>query len=126
MFQRVKLKNNPTTDDTSAIQIRLAGLKGVLTIVEDETDRDFKSVNQKHCFLLYRQSMKKIEWTDSMLCVVKVGKYNRLFLNTQMLTLLTSLEDTCLPPWDPKPRLREVFSVALENNAKLFTDLPNG
>ena len=30
VFQRVKLKNNPTTDDTSAIQIRLAGLKGVL------------------------------------------------------------------------------------------------
>ena len=85
------------------------------TIVEDETDRDFKSVNQKHCFLLYRQSMKKIEWTDSMLCVVKVGKYNKLFLNTQMLTLLTSLEDTCVPPWDPKPRIeRSIFSGVRE------------
>ena len=123
VFDRVKLKNNPTTDNTSAIQIRLAGLKGVLTIVEDETDRDFKSVDQKPCFILYRQSMKKIEWTDSMLCVVKVGKFNRLFLNIQMLTLLTSLKDTSEPPWDPKPRLREIFSKALENNAKLFTDL---
>ena len=123
VFERVKLKNNPTTDNTSAIQIRLAGLKGVLTIVEGENDRDFKSVDQKHCFIMYRQSMKKIEWTDSMLCVVKVGKYNRLFLNTQMLTLLTSLQDTSVPSWDPKPRLREIFIETLENNAKLFTNL---
>ncbi|KAI6655757.1 RNA-dependent RNA polymerase 1-like [Oopsacas minuta] len=121
IFDAIKLKNNPTTDNTSAIQIRLAGLKGVLTIVDD-TDTDLQSTNKQYS-IMYRESMKKIEWTDSMLCIVKAGKYNRLFLNTQMLTLLTSLRDSSKLQWDPKPKLKLIFSHALEHNAMLFTDV---
>ena len=122
ILEDIPLKNNPNTLDTTAIQIRLAGLKGVLTVVDGETDPDFRQLNPKYS-ILYRKSMKKIEWTDSALCVVKVGKYNKLFLNTQMLTLLTSLRDSSVPQWDPKPKLKAIFKQTLEHNANLFTDL---
>ena len=120
VFEECKLGDGASIENTSAIQVRLAGLKGVFTIVDAETDLDFNSGLQ-HCSILYRESMKKIEWTDSVLCLVKVGKYNRLYLNTQMITLLTSLEDLDVK-WDPKPRLRFLFQQSLENNARTFTD----
>ena len=122
VLEDIPLKNNPTIIDTTAIQIRLAGLKGVLTVVDDETDPDFKQGNPK-CNILFRKSMKKIEWTDSTLCVVKVGKYNKLFLNTQVLTLLTSLKDSSVQQWDPKMKLKAIFNQTLEYNAELFTNL---
>ena len=118
VFERVKLKQ--TSSNTSAIQIRLAGLKGVFTIVDPLTDPDF-SAERQHCSILYRESMKKIAWTHSTLCLVKVGKYNKLYFNTQMLTLLSSLEDTD-QQWDPKPRLRELYKKNLELHAELFKD----
>ena len=121
ILEDITLKNNPTIRDTTALQIRLAGLKGVLTIVDEEMDIDFKK--NPNCTIIYRNSMEKIEWTDSALCIVKIGKYNKLFLNTQVLTLLTSLRDSAAPQWDPKIKLRAIFKQTLENNAKLFTNL---
>ena len=120
VFEACNLRDGSSIENTSAIQVRLAGLKGVLTIVDAETDSDFNNGLQ-HCSIIYRESMKKIEWTNSTLCLVKVGKYNRLCLNTQMMTLLTSLEDSD-GNWDPRPRLRSVFKESLEMNARLFTD----
>ena len=105
--------------EPSALQIRLAGLKGVLTIVDDAYDPDFIHA-RRDCDIVYRDSMKKIDWTEDNLCVVKFSEYNELFLNMQMLTLLTSLEDPD-GNWDPKPRLRELYKLYLENIAKIFT-----
>ena len=109
-----------TLSTTSSLQVRLAGLKGVLTIVDDDTDCDFNQ-NLQHCKVLYRQSMRKIEWTHSTLCIVKVGKFNRLFLNVQMLNLLTSLEGE-KNVWNPNPTLRALYSEALIKFARIFTD----
>ena len=119
VFEKVSLKQ--TSSNTSALQIRLAGLKGVFTIVDPMTDPDFfaAAAGGQHCSIIYRESMRKINWTHSTLCLVKVGKYNKLFFNTQMLTLLSSLEDSA-QQWDPKPRLRKLFENNLEDHAQLF------
>ena len=110
-----------TVETASALQIRLAGLKGVFTIVDDDTDPDFK--NYPHCNILYRKSMKKIEWTHSTLCAVKVGKFSKVCMNIQMLNLLTSLEDP-KGLWDPKPRIKELHEKEMSEFAKIFID-PN-
>ena len=121
IFENMELKTGESLDTTTAVQVRLAGLKGVFTIVDADTDSDFNE-GLLHCDILYRKSMKKIEWTHSELCLVKFGKYNKLFLNTQMMTLLTSLEDKSEHGWDPKPRLKTIFTDVLEVQAKLLTD----
>ena len=118
VFEKVKLKQ--TSANTSAIQIRLAGLKGVFTIVNTSTDPDFTQERQ-NCSIIYRESMRKIDWTHSTLCLVKVGKYNKLYFNTQMLTLLSGLEDAA-QQWDPRPRLRELYKQTLHEYAQIFRD----
>ena len=120
IFENMELKKGESLDTITAVQVRLAGLKGVLTIVDADTDPDFKNGLSDYD-ILYRESMKKIEWTHSELCLVKFGKYNDLFLNTQMITLLTSLEDKSELQWDPKPRLRTIYRETLEVQAKFLT-----
>ena len=120
IFEKMELKTGESIETTTAVQVRLAGLKGVFTIVDANTDPDFNRGLLRHD-ILYRKSMKKIEWTHSELCLVKFGKHNSLFLNTQMMTLLTSLEDNSEQGWDPKPRLTTIFRDVLEFQAKLFT-----
>ncbi|KAI6646460.1 RNA-dependent RNA polymerase 1-like [Oopsacas minuta] len=122
IFDNSEIVGNASLQNISAIQVRLAGLKGVFTIVDADTDTDFNS-GLLHCDILYRKSMKKIEWTQSTLCLVKLGKYNDLHLNTQMMTLLTSLEDCSEQNWDPKPRLRAIYKEVLERNVRIFTDI---
>ncbi|KAI6649482.1 RNA-dependent RNA polymerase 1-like [Oopsacas minuta] len=134
VFQNANVKQNASIDNTTAIQVRLAGLKGVLTIVDPKEDADFREKRQGTT-IIYRESMKKINWTDSMLCLVKVGKYSHLYFNTQMLTLLASLEDSSTM-WDPKPRLRQLYRNTLQEyagflhkgdsaNKKLKSSYPN-
>ena len=113
----------PPLDSVTALQVRLAGLKGVLTIVDGDVDPDFKQ--HPDSTIMYRESMKKIDWpkSESTLCIVKLGKYNKLCLNIQMLNLLTSLEDGGEGErWDPKPRLRTLYTRQLERFARIFTD----
>ena len=122
VFQKKGLfRQGTSTDNISTLQVRLAGLKGVFTIVDPVTDPDFCGERQ-HAEIVYRQSMKKVDWTHSTLCLVKIGKFNHLHFNTQMLTLLVSLEDNRTHDWDPKPRIRELYRKNLEEHAELFRD----
>ena len=122
VFQKKGLFREGTSiDNISTLQVRLAGLKGVFTIVNPVTDPDFCGERQQ-ADIVYRQSMQKIDWTHSTLCLVKIGKFNHLYFNMQMLTLLVSLEDNLTHDWDPKPRIRELYRKNLEEYAELFRD----
>ena len=122
VFQKRGLfKEGTSIDNISTLQVRLAGLKGVFTIVDPVTDPDFCG-ERNQADIVYRQSMKKIDWTHSTLCLVKIGKFNYLYFNMQMLTLLVSLEDNLTHGWDPKPRIRQLYRNNLEEFAELFRD----
>ena len=120
IVNELNLENHTFRGYPSAFQVRLAGLKGVLTVVDEDTDPDFQLVSSS-CKLIYRKSMKKIDWTDSTLCIVKYANYNKLFLNMQVINLLTSLEDPS-GRWDPEIRLKSLFEQYINNIALIFTE----
>ena len=113
-------ENQSLRGSPSALQVRLAGLKGVLTVVDEYADPDFQCVASP-CSIIYRKSMRKIDWTDSTLCIVKYANYNELFLNMQVINLLTSLQDP-LGKWDPDTRLKSLFEQYIYYIALIFTD----
>ena len=112
-------ENQSIMGTPSAFQIRLAGLKGVLTVCDKFSDPDFR--RYPHHSILYRESMKKINWTHSTLCIVKYAKYNECFLNVQVINLITSLKD-CSGTWSPEPRIKHLFESYLQNIGMMFKD----
>ena len=112
-------ENQSVVDTPSAFQIRLAGLKGVLTVCNDFSDPDFR--RYPHHSILYRESMKKIDWTHSTLCIVKYAKYNECFLNVQVINLITSLMDSS-GTWSPEPRIKYLFQSYIQSIGIMFTD----
>ena len=70
----------------SAFQFRLGGLKGVLTVVDDNLVEQLNAGKSLH----YRPSQKKFESDHSMLGVVKRAEAHPLKLNREAITLLES------------------------------------
>ncbi|XP_065649338.1 uncharacterized protein LOC105846434 isoform X3 [Hydra vulgaris] len=73
-------------DQTSALQIRFSGIKGVLVCTNDD-DPDLK--NKPFAF---RPSMKKFENGDKSFCITSFAKYNSLKLNREVITLLNAVD----------------------------------
>ena len=120
IINKLRIENQTLIGSPSAFQVRLAGLKGVLTVVDEGSDPDFKCVANP-CDIIYRKSMRKIDWTDSTLCIVKHANYNQLFLNMQVINLITSLEDP-LRKWNPEIRLKSLFEQYINTIALIFTE----
>ena len=74
----------------SALQIRFAGIKGMLVCTADE-DPELRNKA-----LAFRHSMKKFENADKDFCVVSYSKYNKLMLNREVITLLTAVNSDLL------------------------------
>ena len=104
----------------SALQIRLAGYKGVL-IVANEEDTDFTNTGLNKCKILVRPSMKKMDWTDSSLNIVSIPTYERFFINHTFINLITSLRDP-IGDWNPEPVIRELHTKAMIEYGRIFTD----
>ena len=78
-----KLKNNDSNINySSAIQIRLGGIKGVVAIDPKLKNKDI---------ICYRNSMKKFESENYELGIIKISKYGIGYLNRQIITLLSGL-----------------------------------
>ena len=105
----------------SALQIRLAGYKGVLTVANEE-DTDFTDTNLNTCKILVRPSMKKMDWTDSSLNIVSTPTYEPFFINHTFINLITSLRDP-IGGWNPEPVISELHAQALIEYGRIFTDL---
>ena len=105
----------------SAVQIRLAGFKGVLTVA-NTNDPDFSTTESYQYKILIRPSMKKMEWTDSSLNVVSVPRYEQFYINASFINLITSLSDP-LDQWDPTTVLRELHTKALVRYGQILTDM---
>lgn len=102
----------------SALQVRFNGIKGVALVADDE-DQEMLNAD-----LVYRDSMEKFINHDDQFCVVGVAKYNRLFLNREVITLLTSInqlasigEERC---WLVEKAIAVLHEKALCDAAKIF------
>ena len=104
----------------SAVQFRLAGFKGVLTVA-NTNDPDF-SHTQSQYKILIRPSMRKMEWTDSSLNIVSVPHYEKFYINTSFINLITSLTDP-LNQWDPTRVLRELHTKTLMDYGQILTNI---
>lgn len=82
-----KVHDSEMRPNCSAIQFRLAGAKGVLTVVPDD-DEDFRS---EQTGIILRKSMVKFESKDQDLLVVMHSKYMPVTLNREAINLLDSL-----------------------------------
>ena len=78
------------TRTCSAIQFRLAGAKGVLTIVSDD-DKEFQALPQKVGIILRQKSMVKFDSNDEDLLIVSRSMYQPVTLNREAINLLDSL-----------------------------------
>ena len=75
-------------DETpSAFQIRYSGFKGVVSCTP-VNDPELKGYH----FLL-RKSMKKFENKDRRFCVARYSKYRKVYLNREIINLLSSIEN---------------------------------
>ena len=75
-------------DETpSAFQIRYSGFKGVVSCTyENDPQLGGKS-------FLMRKSMQKFKNGDRKFCVAKYSKYHKVYLNREILNLLSSIKD---------------------------------
>ena len=83
-FNLVKYINNVLKENSSAFQIRIGGVKGVVAYNP--------LLNKNENVLCIRNSMKKFESDDCNLNIIKCAKYKgNAFLNRQIILLLVSL-----------------------------------
>ena len=124
--QYLKLSETP-----SALQVRCRGAKGVLLVVPD--DSDFLDGRE----IMFRRSMEKFTpgpADDGVLCVVNHARALPLYLNREIITLLTGAADAedarlvssgyddGLYRFDPRPTLEHMQETALHKAAEIFTD----
>ena len=75
-------------DETpSAFQIRYSGFKGVISCTHDN-NLQLEGKN-----LLMRKSMKKFENEDQKFCITNYSKYQKVYLNREIINLLCSFEE---------------------------------
>eukprot|EP00794_Sanderia_malayensis_P004794 gene4794-5421_t len=123
----------------SAFQIRKAGVKGVVVVDDDCDNSDYgeNSDNptlrfddgsderrRKHWMIQYRPSMLKFKSSDEMLCVVSTARYNNLFLNREVITLLTSINAKFASEteWSIENTITEMHEKAICDAAGIFED----
>ncbi|CAE7857361.1 RDR1, partial [Symbiodinium sp. KB8] len=107
----------------SAFQFRWAGLKGVVTVVaaEDPELRKASVELGRACKLLYRPSMKKFEGDDVTFCVVSYAEHHPVFLNREIINLLTSLSRVG-SRWEIDAALTRRQEAVLQHASEIFTD----
>ena len=108
-FNLVKYINNKLNENSSAFQIRIGGIKGVVAYNP--------LLNQNDNILCVRNSMKKFESDDCDLNVIKCAKYKgNAFLNRQIILLLVSLGV-------PSHIFIEMMNTKLQQYNLLYTNL---
>ena len=104
----------------SAFQIRFKGIKGVV-LVADENDAEMRGAD-----VLYRNSMHKFENDDKNFCVVGKGKFINLYLNHEVITLLTSIHVSLIKNtedhWPIENAIVDLHEKAICDAAKIFED----
>ena len=105
----------------SAFQIRVGGIKGVLAVASDNDPE------LRHSDVIYRESMLKFVNNDKELCVVNCANYHKLFLNREVITLLTSINEllhrtTDGNIWMIEHTIRALHEKALWDAARIFED----
>ncbi|XP_065062019.1 uncharacterized protein LOC135688892 isoform X1 [Rhopilema esculentum] len=105
----------------SAFQIRVGGIKGVLAVASDNDPE------LRHSDVIYRESMLKFVNNDKELCVVNCANYHKLFLNREVITLLTSINEllhrtTDGNIWMIEHTIRVLHEKALWDAARIFED----
>ena len=97
-------------DETpSAFQIRYSGFKGVVSCTyDDDLQLGGKS-------FLMRKSMEKFKNGDRKFCVAKYSKYHKVYLNREILNLLSSIED-----FDVKENLLRYMDKELDSLVNIF------
>ena len=107
-------------NEPSAYQVRFRGVKGVLVAAEEE-DEEMQNAD-----IVFRDSMDKFENDDEHLCVVGAAKYIKLYLNREVITLLTSINQ--LPAgntdshWLIEHAITEMHEKAICDAAMVFED----
>ena len=97
-------------DETpSAFQIRYSGFKGVVSCTYDN---DLQLGGKS---FLMRKSMEKFKNSDRKFCVAKHSKYHKVFLNREILNLLSSIKD-----FDIKENLLRYMDKELDSLVKIF------
>ena len=105
-----EIANLMELDETpSAFQIRYSGFKGVVSC----TPVNYPELKGKHFVL--RKSMKKFENEDRRFCVARYSKYRKVYLNREIINLLTSIKDH-----DIKNTLFRYMDRDLEELLKMF------
>ena len=105
-----EIANLMELDETpSAFQIRYSGFKGVVSC----TQVNYPELKGKHFVL--RKSMKKFENEDRRFCVARYSKYQKVYLNREIINLLSSIEDH-----DIKNTLFRYMDRDLEELLKMF------
>ena len=104
----------------SAYQIRFRGIKGV-ALIADKDDTEMSGVD-----FLYRDSMDKFENGDSSFCVVGKAKFIKLYLNREVITLLTSIHRSSIAEmdtnWPVESAIIDMHERAICDAAKVFED----
>jgi RNA-dependent RNA polymerase len=117
----------------SALQIRWRGVKGVVTVVPDDSPllrRCNSGMEDDQALMMVRKSMIKMQTgsaDDSTLCVVSYAKRFPLHLNREIITLLTSIElmgrdANSNASFDPTAALMQKMETVLQDEANMFVD----
>jgi len=123
-----KLKQKYPTivpENSSAIQFRQSGRKGVLCEIQDSDLVDVFPLI-KDATIVFRNSTKKFESPHNQLCVVKASSFVPLVLNQEILALLFSLrykfssEPTSM--WSPAKYVYDLQERELNRLAKSLTN----
>lgn len=104
----------------SAYQIRFKGIKGVALVV-GEDDAEMNGAD-----FVYRDSMHKFENDDWNFCVVGKAKFIKLYLNREVITLLTSIHRSSVIPgemeWAIESAIVDMHEKAICDAAEIFED----
>ena len=111
----------------AAFQIRWRGVKGVVVVVNDDSQLLKKiGAGQGYASMMIRPSMKKYEAGEEdcgQLCIVKHSKVLHLHLNKEIINLLSSIEPNI---FDPYSALLACMEQALEDKGDIFIDVDKG
>ena len=120
MAQKIRDKLEPDEPLPSAYQIRFKGIKGVVLVVSDD-DTELNGAD-----VLYRDSMRKFDNDDESFCVVGKAKFIKLYLNREVITLLTSIHRSSVLPaeryWPVENAIIDMHEKAICDAATIFED----